>query len=392
LSIIGKYLATLKPTRENQYQRGVFMQKNSINRSQTPGFIQEFNARHRMLSRIIYCVLFFAVLIFSVWDAFIIGFDHPRLQDFVIDRALISFPFVVAGFLLTFSTSSKVRLDWWMTACFMAVGLGTVHIYGLFGQIQVAVSLEGLMLFMLTVYIVPTIFARQKVLVGMVIFLAYLVLVTITEQGAVELMQAVIYLGLINLGGAIHSFSFDQQLRDNYKNNKILEKIAHTDHLTGAHNRHRFEADFNQILALAKEENAFVGLYIVDIDQFKQYNDHYGHLQGDECLVAIAQTLLSLCTHEKDRCIRFGGEEFILVKYADSLTVLEQWGMALLDAVRKLNMKHEYSTVAEHVTVTIGAAFIKADDRETRASLMARADAALYQAKKAGRDRLLLAD
>ena len=370
---------------------GAFMPKRSKPARQRVEFLTEFNQRHRHLSRMIYVLLFFAIILFSLWDGFIIGFEHPRFEDFIIDRYLISFPFVLTGFVLTYSKSPLIRIDKWMTACCLAIGLGTVHVYALFNQIQVPVSIEGLMLFMLTVYIVPSIFAWQKLLVGMLTFTAYVALLFYKQSELAELLHAFIYLGLINLGGGIHSFSFDKQLRDNYQSRKILEKIAHTDHLTGAHNRHRFEEDFNQILKLAKQEQAFIGLYIVDVDEFKQYNDHYGHLQGDQCLVAIAQTLLSLCSHEKDRCIRFGGEEFILVKYADSLATLEAWGQALLQGIRDLEIVHEYSSVADYVTVSIGAAFIQAREKETRASLMARADAALYQAKKAGRDRLLLA-
>lgn len=355
------------------------------------GFINQFNVRHRLLSRLIFLLLFFAIFIFIVWDGFVIGWEHPRLYDFIFDRLLISLPFVFVGLIQTYRGSSAVRVDWWMTACLIGIGLGTVHIYRLFEEIDVEVSLEGLMLFMLTAYIVPSIFALQKVLIGSVVFLAYLGVLMLTEQELIKFLEACIYLGLINLGGAVHSFSFDKQLRDNYKNNRTLEKLAHTDHLTGAHNRRRFEEDFNQILALARQEQAFIGLYIVDIDQFKEYNDHYGHLQGDECLVAIAHTLLSLCSHEKDRCIRFGGEEFILVKYAGSLAELESWGQSLLQCIRNLHLEHEYSTVADYVTVSIGAAFIQASDKETRASMMARADAALYQAKNSGRNQLLVA-
>lgn len=368
------------------------MQDRSKQSPSRIAFVNEINARHRRLSQIIYVVLFFAIIVFGIWDAFVLGWNHPRLTDFLLDRAVITLPFILAGFLLTFSQSPKVRLDWWMTVCLLAVGLGTVHIYRLFYQVNIDVSLEGLMLYMLTVFIIPSMFASQKVLVGLLVFLAYLAVLWLTNQGSVAYIEAIIYLGLINLGGAIHSFSFDKQLRDNFKNNKILEKIAHTDHLTGAHNRHRFEEDFNQILDLARQERAFIGLYIVDIDQFKEYNDHYGHLQGDSCLVAIAKTLLSLCAHERDRCIRFGGEEFILVKYAASLAELESWGKALLEGVRQLKLKHAYSSVSEYVTVSIGAAFIQASEKESRASLMARADAALYQAKKTGRNQLVLSE
>ena len=109
-------------------------------------------------------------------------------------------------------------------------------------------------------------------------------------------------------------------------------------------------------------------------------------------MVAIAQELLSHCEHKQDRCIRFGGEEFILVKYGRSLDELHTWGKGLLESVQLLGLKHEYSSVADVVTVSIGAAFIDLIKSETRASLMAKADKALYEAKKSGRNKMVIAD
>ncbi len=370
---------------------GGLMQNQSKHALRSLEFIQEFNLRYRRLSRIIFFILLIALVLFSLWDGFVIGYEHPRLNDFVFERYLISLPFIIIGLFVSFSESNKARIDWWMTLCLLAIGLGTVRIYHLFQEINVYVSAEGLMLFMFSVYVVPSIFALQKMLVGMLTFVVYMFLLLGNNSELYELLHAFLYLGLINLGGAIHALSFDSHLRDNFDSRKILEKIAHTDHLTGAHNRHRFEEDFNQILEAARQEQAYLGLYIVDIDEFKQYNDHYGHLKGDECLVAIAKKLLGHCSHERDRCIRFGGEEFILVKYAASMQDLEKWGNVLLNGVRNLKLRHEFSSVADYVTVSIGAAFMQAKDKHTRASLMAKADAALYQAKKSGRNQLVLA-
>ena len=355
-------------------------------------FRNEFNKQHRIVSRIIYIILFFALVLFSIWDMFVIGFDHPLLAQFVLKRYLIAMPLLFIGIAFTFLESKKIRMDWLMTFACMAIGLSVLQIYILFNDIEKAITIDGLMLFMLSIYFVPSIFAFQKIIVGQFTMAGYFFFLWVAERELGVFIHALIYLGLINLGGAIHSLSFDRKLKENFSSQKILQKMAHTDHLTGAHNRHKFEDDFNELLRLAKKENAFVGLYIVDIDQFKQFNDNYGHLEGDDCLVAIAQELLSHCEHKQDRCIRFGGEEFILVKYGRSLDELHTWGKGLLESVQLLGLKHEYSSVADVVTVSIGAAFIDLIKSETRASLMAKADKALYEAKKSGRNKMVIAD
>lgn len=355
-------------------------------------FRQEFNKQHRVVSRIIYIILFFALVLFSIWDMFVIGFDHPLLAQFVLKRYLIAMPLLFVGGAFTFLDSKKIRMDWLMTFACMAIGLSVIQIYILFNDIDKSITIDGLMLFMLSIYFVPSIFAFQKILVGLFTMFGYFLFLWMADKTLGVFVHAFIYLGLINIAGAIHSLSFDRQLKQNFSSQKKLKKLAHTDQLTGAHNRHKFEDDFNELLRLANKESAVVGLYIVDVDQFKQFNDNYGHLDGDDCLVAIAQELLSHCEHKQDRCIRFGGEEFILVKYGRSLEELYAWGNSLLESIHLLGIKHEYSSVADVVTVSIGAAFIDRDKTEARASLMEKADKALYQAKQQGRNRMVVAE
>lgn len=354
-------------------------------------FREEFNARHRFVSRIIYLVFFFALLLFSVWDVLVVGAEHPRMSEFVVKRYAIAFPLLFAGFILSFFTTSKIRMDWLMTLACLALGLSVIQIYILFHEIGMSPTIDGFMLFMLSIFFIPSIFAYQKVIVGLSSLLAYVFFLWVAQKELSVVVHAIIYLGLINIAGAIHGFSFDRTLKENFSSQKILRKMAHTDQLTGAHNRHKFEDDFNELLKLAMAEKACVGLYIVDIDKFKQFNDHYGHLDGDDCLVAIAHKLQSLCRYEQDRCIRFGGEEFILVKYGRTQDELYRWGNELLEGIRALQLPHEYSEVANIVTVSIGAAFINQDKVMTRAELMAKADEALYQAKEAGRNCLVIA-
>jgi diguanylate cyclase (GGDEF)-like protein len=355
-------------------------------------FREEFNALHRIVSRVIYIILFFALVLFSVWDMFVIGFDHPLVAEFVLKRYLTPMPLLFIGIAFTFIESKKIRMDWLMTFACILIGISVIQIYILFHDIGRVVTIDGLMLFMVSVFFVPSIFAFQKIIVSLFTITGYLFFLWVADKDMMIFFHAIIYFGLIVLGGAVQSLSFDKKLKENFSSQKKLKKMAHTDHLTGAHNRHKFEDDFNEVLLLANKERAFVGLYIVDIDQFKEFNDHYGHLEGDDCLVAIAQELLAHCEHKQDRCIRFGGEEFILVKYGRSLNELQIWGENLLESVQSLGLKHEYSSVSDVVTVSIGAAFIDQGKTETRTSLMAKADKALYKAKKSGRNKFLVSD
>lgn len=354
-------------------------------------FREEFNARHRLTSRFIYILLVFIIVLFSAWDMFVIGYDHPSLAEFVFKRYLIAMPLLFVGIAFTFVESDKIRMDWLMSFACMAIGISVVQIYILFHEINKEVTIDGYMLYIVSVYFVPTIFAFQKILIGLFSLIGYLFVLWVAEEGMSVFLHALIFLGLINVGGIVQSLTFDKKLKENFISQKKLQKMAHTDHLTGAHNRHKFDDDFNALLSIAKQDHACLGLYIVDIDLFKEYNDHYGHLKGDECLVSIAQTLLSSCTHRRDQCIRFGGEEFILVKYGHSINDLEVWGQELLENVRSLRIKHEFSSVSDIVTVSIGAAFLDINQTESRASLMAKADKSLYKAKESGRNRMLVA-
>lgn len=169
-----------------------------------------------------------------------------------------------------------------------------------------------------------------------------------------------------------------------------LETLAHTDSLTGLPNRRELQMFLRDALAGRPRHSAGVCFALIDIDRFKQYNDTFGHQAGDECLRRIAKQLRALAEPGRILAARFGGEEFALV-FKDCT------GNAANKRLQKLQAGFAAMAIPHgapghpFVTASIGLAQASsaADDS---GSLIARADAALYEAKRAGRNRIVVAD
>ena len=157
------------------------------------------------------------------------------------------------------------------------------------------------------------------------------------------------------------------------------------DALTGVPNRRSFDARLAQSACCAS-----VGMLMIDVDLFKNYNDSLGHLAGDKCLVAVARAMQATLYRHDDTLFRYGGEEFAViledVVAQQALAVAER----IMDRIRSLRLPHPDSAVAPYVTVSIGVAVARRGEGCSGAELVARADKALYRAKAGGRDRICL--
>jgi diguanylate cyclase (GGDEF)-like protein len=128
---------------------------------------------------------------------------------------------------------------------------------------------------------------------------------------------------------------------------------------------------------------------VLDVDNFKRYNDHYGHLAGDECLRRISAALAD-CVRSTDLVCRYGGEEFAAIMPGAGVEVLEMVGERFRSAVAELGIPHVESQ-AGHVTISVDAASAGPQPMDPVEELVARADSALYEAKRAGRDQVRIA-
>jgi len=205
-------------------------------------------------------------------------------------------------------------------------------------------------------------------------------------------------IGLVadNIDALLETLSRRQQ--DLELANLRLEEQASIDPLTGLANRRRFENHINfEVRRLARmhrqTEPVFVSsVLLCDLDHFKLYNDRYGHQAGDDCLRVIANAINESLHRPGDLACRYGGEEFIVMLPGTGLDGAAIVAANIMKAVEQLNIPHEDSFTASWVTLSIGIACTQdPDDSEELAATIERADQALYQAKKAGRNRIVCA-
>ena len=169
----------------------------------------------------------------------------------------------------------------------------------------------------------------------------------------------------------------------------LLETLSMRDGLTGIPNRRRFDDNLGRSWRHAMRSGTPLSLIMADIDCFKAYNDTYGHMAGDECLRAVARTLTGAVKRPGDLAARFGGEEFVLVLEETTLGGALHIAESIRTAVEALGMEHKGSTAAGVVTVTLGAATAVPHPGQSPETLLCLADRKLYEAKQAGRNRVL---
>lgn len=167
---------------------------------------------------------------------------------------------------------------------------------------------------------------------------------------------------------------------------KKLEELSFKDGLTGVANRRMFDSVMEMEWAKARQNHQPLSLIMLDIDYFKQYNDHYGHIQGDECLKSVAQALSSAATRARDFFARFGGEEFVLVLPETDAEAAQKVAERCRKLIFKEQIPHEKSPVGQLLTVSLGVGTITPTHQDQPLAFIEAVDRRLYQAKQKGRN------
>ncbi len=167
-----------------------------------------------------------------------------------------------------------------------------------------------------------------------------------------------------------------------------LKELSALNGLTGIANRRKFDEWLDYEWRRARRSQIPISLLIMDIDNFKSYNDHYGHLAGDDCLKRVAEILKQTARRPADLPARYGGEEFALLlpdtDAAGAVLVAER----VQQRIKSANIPHEFSAAASYVTLSIGIASTVPSDSQSSHQLIESADKCLYTAKKNGRNRI----
>ena len=170
--------------------------------------------------------------------------------------------------------------------------------------------------------------------------------------------------------------------------NERLKELSSLDGLTGISNRRGFDERLEEEWNRGRRSVTPLSLILLDIDFFKFYNDTYGHLAGDECLISVANSFKKTLHRPADSLARYGGEEFAVILPETN----EEGALKIAEDLRKaaesMGLQHETSKVADHVTVSLGSATMIPSEGSAPSDLIDAADKALYRAKEEGRNRV----
>jgi two-component system, chemotaxis family, response regulator WspR len=171
--------------------------------------------------------------------------------------------------------------------------------------------------------------------------------------------------------------------------NRELERLTNVDGLTGLSNRRYFDDVSGPQWKLALRDQTPIAILMVDVDSFKKYNDHYGHLAGDEVLKSVGAAMRQAFQRPMDVAARFGGEEFVVLLPETPFDSLAALGERVRANIEGLNIPHAASAVYNRVTISVGAAATVPQAADTLLALIETADQALYEAKNTGKNRVV---
>jgi len=170
---------------------------------------------------------------------------------------------------------------------------------------------------------------------------------------------------------------------------ELLEKLVFLDGLTHIPNRRWFDETLEKEWGRALRNNTPLSLIMSDIDHFKNYNDNYGHAVGDDCLRSVAKQLDQSLNRSTDFVARYGGEEFAFILPDQEIKGACMLAEKIRSNIESLNIAHAHSPVSDRITLSLGVATIIPERTSNIRMLIEKADAMLYKAKDAGRNRVV---
>ena len=172
----------------------------------------------------------------------------------------------------------------------------------------------------------------------------------------------------------------------NISDKKKIEEVSITDTLTGLYNRNYFEMIFEKEVRRSKRDNKPLSMLMLDIDYFKQFNDTYGHQEGDNALKAVSHILSAHTNRSYDYAFRVGGEEFVILSYQKDYEMLEEFAITLIQEIESLKISHKHNTTSNYLTASAGVMMFGEKHLLNTDDMYKVVDGLLYDAKAEGRN------
>lgn len=303
-------------------------------------------------------------------------------------RLGLAIPFLLFVTACHFMADLKRFITITSIAALQIISIGTIILYVVSSYENYHFPYEGLILIMMVTFFMAGL--RFWVALGssvMTLICFEVATLFFMAPGFYQPTEAFYLLATV-LCGATGAYSVEYQKRKGFLQHAIVKDLAIKDGLTHLYNRSAIMERLENLLLYAKRERKYITLYLADIDCFKEYNDNYGHLAGDKCLVKVADTLQACCQRNLDFAGRYGGEEFLLVWFdtnpMESHALIER----VHEKINALEIPHDYSVAAPHITVSGGFINLIPDQHTDVETLLHHADMALYNAKRRGRNQV----
>jgi diguanylate cyclase (GGDEF)-like protein len=285
-------------------------------------------------------------------------------------------PTVLEGMMIAFIGVGMVMRMWLMTVQPTLSFLWPTLIIGLVFIIYIYLPVRFLL-----AAAISTVFS--------VVASAWWLLIAETGLPLDQMLRAMVWLAFANALGFIAANSSQRGQRMRYAQSLLLRELLSTDAMTGIGNRRRFDDALDREWRRCSRSGKPLSLLMIDVDHFKAYNDHHGHLQGDECLRNVAQLLVESVGRPADLVARYGGEEFVCLLPEIGEEGARAVAAKFMMGVARASIPHAALPADARLTISIGAATCTEVARQTPGALVALADKLLYDAKRAGRDRVM---
>lgn len=228
---------------------------------------------------------------------------------------------------------------------------------------------------------------------GVALFLAFLLAAWIGEAATATTAYNGLYLAFLNIIGGLGCYQLSKARRTVFLEERILSYQANHDALTALPNRRAFDTLLQSAWENATAMSSPVSLLMMDIDQFKSYNDLYGHQAGDHAIAAVGSILGKSLQRPQDFAGRYGGEEFVILLFDSTKDYALQLAERIREQVLAKNIEHRGSNAARCVSLSIGIAHVSpSNSNRSMQGFVQMADEALYAAKEQGRNCVVDAD
>jgi diguanylate cyclase (GGDEF)-like protein len=338
-----------------------------------------------------------AILVGILLLLILVPLDMSYLQGetrrfYLISRLWITIPILVVALVFTFRIRFQRYFSVFSFFILSFIGI-TTNIFVIYSRkVGIYSPYEGTILIIMVAFFLGGMRFRQSLSCIIIIALSYMILSSTFLPPDQFRLHRYFFIFATCLIGGVSAYTLEYQVRIAFLQRGALKSLAKTDPLTSLYNRGALNQKLNSLVEYAYREQKPLTLLLVDIDYFKNFNDFYGHIKGDNCLIQVAHALEKNCQRPLDFAGRYGGEEFLLMWFDASPNEAKSFAEKTKTSIDTLNIPHEKSQAHTCVTLSGGMVTGIPTRQDMAEAMLHQADQCLYRAKESGRNRIIIQD